>query len=79
MKTNTNLNANNDHLPAEGYVRLPQILKVFPIGKSTWWDGVRTGRFPPAIKLGPKITVWRVEDIRALITTGTYTKGGQNV
>ena len=54
-------------LPEIGFVRLAQILSVIPIGKSTWWLGVRTGRFPAPIKLGPKTTVWRVEDIRRLI------------
>ncbi|MEN8130521.1 MAG: AlpA family phage regulatory protein, partial [Pseudomonadota bacterium] len=33
----------------------------------TWWEGVKTGRFPKPVKLGPRITAWCVEDIRALI------------
>lgn len=64
-------------LPATGFLRLPQIVgdpkadppvpALIPVSKSTWWLGVRSGRFPRPIKLGPKTTVWRVEDIRALI------------
>jgi prophage regulatory protein len=54
-------------LPETGYVRLPDILRVMPVGKSTWWAGVKSGRFPKSVKLGPRITAWRVEDIRALI------------
>ena len=54
-------------LPATGFVRTKQILAVFPVSRSTWWEGVRTGRFPPPVKLGPRITAWRVEDIRDLI------------
>ena len=54
-------------LPAIGFVRLPQILSVLPISKSTWWLGVRTGRYPQPVKLGPRTTAWRVEDIRELI------------
>lgn len=54
-------------LPSEGYVRLPTILQVYPIGKSTWWAGVKTGRFPTPIKLSSRTTVWRVEDIRQLL------------
>ena len=54
--------------PENGFVRLPAILRVIPVGKSTWWQGVRTGRFPKSCKpFGPRITCWRVEDIRALI------------
>jgi predicted DNA-binding transcriptional regulator AlpA len=56
-------------LPDVGFVRLPQILAILPIGKTTWWDGVRTGRFPAPSKLGSRISVWRVEDIRALLAT----------
>ncbi len=64
-------------LPDTGYLRLPQILgdpkadppvpAIIPVSKSTWWAGVKTGRFPKPVKLGPRTTAWRVEDIRALI------------
>jgi prophage regulatory protein len=53
-----------------GFVRLATILAPqgpIPVGKSTWWAGVKSGRFPRPVKLGPRITAWRVEDIRALI------------
>jgi hypothetical protein len=56
-------------LPNEGFVRLSGIVgpgRPIPVSKSTWWAGVKSGRFPSPIKLG-RITVWRVEDIRALI------------
>ena len=54
-------------LPETGFVRLPQILSLIPISRSAWWDGIREGKFPKGIKLGTKTTVWRAEDIRALI------------
>lgn len=54
-------------LPAEGYARLPQILAAIPVSKSTWWNGCKSGKYPKPVKLGPRTTVWRVEDIRALI------------
>ena len=41
-----------------------------PVGKSTWWEGVKSGRFPQPIKLGPRITVWREEDIDVLLANG---------
>ncbi len=56
-------------LPETGFMRLPMILEVIPVGKSTWWAGVKTGRFPQPVKLGPRTTAWRVEDIRTLIDT----------
>jgi len=54
-------------LPAEGFVRLPLILEVFPVSRTTWWNGVASGRYPKPVKLGPRISAWRVEWIRALI------------
>ena len=56
-----------DQLPLAGFMRLPQILQLIPISKSAWWLGCREGRFPKPVKLGPKTTAWRVEDIAALI------------
>lgn len=57
-------------LPHDGFVRLPQILAILPIGRTTWWKGIKAGRFPaPSKALGAHISVWRVEDIRALLTS----------
>jgi prophage regulatory protein len=57
----------NYPFPQTGFVRLPTILKIYPIGKSTWWQGVKDGKFPKPVKLGQRTTAWRVEDIKALI------------
>ena len=54
-------------IPATGYVRIKQILAIFPVCSSTWWEGCKDGRFPKPIKLGPRTTVWKAEDIRAFI------------
>jgi predicted DNA-binding transcriptional regulator AlpA len=58
---------NHSPIPTYGFLRLPQVLKIFPISKSAWWEGCRTGRFPKPVKLGPHTTVWRAEDIAAFI------------
>lgn len=60
-------------LPESGILRLSSILAPngpIPVSKSTWWLGVKTGRFPKPVKLGPRITGWRAEDIRALVERG---------
>jgi predicted DNA-binding transcriptional regulator AlpA len=60
-------------LTATGLLRLSSILAPtgpIPVSKSTWWAGVRDGRFPKPMKISPRVTVWRVEDIRALIENG---------
>ena len=64
-----------EHLPKTGYLRLPQIIgnkkagipAIFPVSKSTWWHGVKSGRYPKPVKLSERCTAWRVEDVMALI------------
>ena len=53
-----------------GMLRLRDILAPkgpIPVSKSTWWAGVKSGRFPKPRKLGPRITVWLADDIRKLL------------
>jgi predicted DNA-binding transcriptional regulator AlpA len=56
-----------DKLPETGYLRLPEVLALFPVSKSTWWAGIKKGRYPVGVKLSERTTAWRVEDIRKLI------------
>jgi len=48
-------------------LRLKDVLKIIPVSKSAWWQGVKTGRYPSPVKLSPRVTVWKAEDIRSLI------------
>jgi prophage regulatory protein len=52
-----------------GFLRFSQIKELIPIGKTCWWEGVKSGRFPKPIKLSARCTAWRVEDILNLIKT----------
>jgi prophage regulatory protein len=54
-------------LPDVGFIRLPKVLEVYPVGRSTWLEGVKAGTYPPAHRLAKRITAWRVSDIRKLI------------
>ena len=40
---------------------------IFPVSRSKWLSGVKSGKYPQPVKLGPRSIAWRVEDIRALI------------
>lgn len=50
-----------------GYMRLPEILKIFPVSRSSWWAGVKEGRYPQSVKIGPRMTAWRKAEIMALL------------
>ena len=63
--------------PRRGLLRLAQIIAPggpIPVGRSTWWAGVAAGRFPPPVKLGRRITAWRIEEIYELIERGVQDK-----
>ncbi|MCX7035808.1 MAG: transcriptional regulator [Proteobacteria bacterium] len=63
-----------------GFLRLPQIIgdadahppipALIPICKTTWWAGVKSGRYPRPVKLSPRVTVWKAKDVYALFESG---------
>jgi prophage regulatory protein len=65
----------NTHTSIPRLLRLNQIIgdasngiePLIPVKRATWWKGVKEGRFPPAFKLSPQITVWKEEDINNFI------------
>jgi prophage regulatory protein len=60
-------------LSETGFIRLSQIVgdnktepptpAIIPVSKSTWWAGVKSGRYPQPVKLSERCTAWRVRDI----------------
>lgn len=69
--------ATTSNLPDTGFVRLWQIVgdrkrgipPIIPIGRTSFLSGVKSGKYPQPVKLGPKTTAWRAEDIRVLIAS----------
>jgi prophage regulatory protein len=61
---------NTIKFPSTGYVRIKQILAPngpLPISRSGFWQGVKEGRYPKSRKISARVTVWRAEDIHALL------------
>ncbi len=54
-------------LPETGFLRINQVLEFIPVARSSWWAGVKKGRYPRPVKISPRCTAWRAEDIRALV------------
>ena len=74
------MDANNTRLcqvPEIGFLREKQLLgdkkatppipPIIPVGKTAWWAGIKSGKFPQPVKLGPRTTAWRADDIRAMV------------
>ncbi len=59
-------------------IRLPEIVGnkktgakgLLSISATSWWNGVRSGRFPASVHLGPRTTAWRESDILAIVQNG---------
>ena len=64
------------NIPTTGFMRLPAVLAVIPVSKSTWWAKVKQGIYPQPVKLGIRTTAWRAEDIQALIDS--FNREGKN-
>ena len=67
---------NHEHtLPETGFLRIWHIIgnkktntpALIPISRTTFLNGVKSGKYPKSVKLGERTTAWRVEDIRDLI------------
>jgi predicted DNA-binding transcriptional regulator AlpA len=64
-------------IPETGFLRLWQIIgdakseppipALLPIGRTTFLNRVKSGEYPPPIRLGARSVAWRVSDIRSLI------------
>ena len=54
-------------IPANGFLRLNQVLQFIPIGKTAWYAGIKEGRFPKPIQHSARTAVYRAQDIAALI------------
>jgi predicted DNA-binding transcriptional regulator AlpA len=48
---------------------VPHITDRMGISRSAWWKGVKDGKYPPGIKLSPRVTVWKSTDIDTLIAS----------
>ena len=56
--------------PAERLLRLAEVLTYLPLARSTWWSGVKTGRYPRPVMIGPHLPCWRLADVLALAERG---------
>jgi prophage regulatory protein len=51
-------------------LRLKEVLQLVPVARSTWFAGIRSGRFPASVRLGPRIAAWRLRDIQQILENG---------
>lgn len=55
------------YIERERFLRLKQVLEIFPVSSSTWWAGVKDKKFPQPIRICSRITVWKASEIFQMI------------
>ncbi len=58
---------NAEILKYTALIKLPDVLQLYPVSRSTWYQGIKLGKYPPPIKIGPRSSAWRLSDINKLI------------
>lgn len=54
---------------SDSFLRLPEVLNIIPVSRATWYEGIKAGRFPAQVKLGPRVAAWRRSDIDRLVAS----------
>lgn len=65
------LQKNDSTHPFMGLLRLPKVLEIIPVSRSSWWAGIKNGRYPAPVKLSARSVAWKGEDIKALLDSLT--------
>ena len=47
-----------------GFVRLPFLVKLLGVSKTTIYKEIREGRFPKQVRISPRVSAWRITDIK---------------
>lgn len=58
---------NAEILKYTALIKLPDVLQLYPVSRASWYAGIKLGRYPPPIKIGPRSSAWRLSDINKLI------------
>lgn len=43
---------------------------ILPISESAWWAGIKAGKYPKLVKLGPRTSAWRESEIMQIVENG---------
>lgn len=57
----------SNKLPQTGLIRIRDVLAVFPVSRTAWYQGIKDGKYPAPVKLSERTAAWRASDIRALL------------
>jgi prophage regulatory protein len=58
---------NTEIIKYTALIKLPDVLLLYPVSRSSWYQGIKAGKYPPPVKIGPRSSAWRLSDINKLI------------
>lgn len=54
-------------LSGDGYLRLMEVLSVYPVSRAAFYEGIASGVYPKSVPLGKRTVAWTRESIRNLV------------
>lgn len=54
----------------DSLLRLPEVLALIPVSRATWYAGMKEGRYPAPVSLGPRCVAWRASEIQQIVSRG---------
>ena len=58
--------------PVDQLLRLPEVLRRYPVSRTSWYEGVRMRLYPAPMRLGKRTVAWRESEIIAMIAKLNY-------
>ena len=55
-------------ITGETLLRVDEVVCMLPIGKTSFLEGVKSGKFPQPLRLTPRRPVWKKTDIDSLLS-----------
>ena len=56
----------------EQLIRLPRVMELTGLAKSTVWLWTKNGKLPKPLKLSARVTVWKLSEIQNYIQSISY-------
>jgi prophage regulatory protein len=53
-----------DALPADAILRLPDVIRVTGLSRSSVYEKARRGQFPKSVKISQRVIGWRIGEVR---------------
>lgn len=58
------INQVRKEMPQAGYIRQALLIPhIIPVSPATLWRWVKLQQFPQPVRLSPRVTAWRIDDI----------------